>query len=113
VHTANSAPAGLICAALDHARSAVLVNSASAPKLVDPAALLSNLESGNLRRAVVEGRYREPWQGRLARLGPQRFVSLPIYSSWDTPAAREAGWRQAIAALTAANDNLEIPNRLV
>ena len=113
VHTANSAPAGLIGTALEQSRGAVLVNSASAPNLVDPAALVSSLEAGNLRRAMVEGHYREPWQGRLARLGPQRFISLPIYSSWDTPAAREAGWNQAITALSAANDASAIPNRLV
>ncbi|QDP95326.1 hypothetical protein FOE78_04825 [Microlunatus elymi] len=113
VHTSNSAPAGLIGTALERARGAVLINSASAPKLVDPAALLNTLESGNLRRAVVEGRYGEPWQDRLTRLGPHRFVSVPLYSSWDTPAAREAGWNQAIAALSAASDGLVIPNRLV
>jgi len=113
VHTSNSAPPELIGSALEHARGAVLINSASAPRLVDPAALLSTLKSGNLRCAVVEGRYGEPWQERLIGLGSERFVSLPAYSSWDTPAAREAGWNQAIAALSAASNNLAIPNRLV
>ncbi|GAB3911680.1 hypothetical protein GCM10027613_50560 [Microlunatus endophyticus] len=61
VHTSTSAPAGLIGSALERAHGAVLVNSVSAPKLVDPAALLSTLESGSLRRAVVEGSYGEPW----------------------------------------------------
>lgn len=113
VHTSNSARAGLVGSELQRARGAVLVNSASAPKLVDPAALLTALEARNLRRAVVEGRYREPWQDRLTGLGRQRFVSLPIYSSWDTPAAREAGWIQAITGLSAAISSQAIPNRLV
>lgn len=113
VHTSNSAPTGLIGAALTRARGAVLINSASAPALVDPAALLSALETGTVRRAVVEGCYPEPWQERLTGLGSQRFVGLPIYSSWDTPAARDSGWNQMIAALSAAADNRAVPNRLV
>lgn len=60
VHTSNSAPAGLIGSALQRANDAVLVNSASAPQLVDPAALLGALEAGTLRRTFVEGPYREP-----------------------------------------------------
>lgn len=113
VHTANSAPAGLIGACLEHADGAVLINSASAPGLVDPESLLSALRSGRIRRAVVEGAYPDPWQDRLAELGAGRFVSLPLYSSWDTPQAHCAGWSQAIAALSALRDGQPIANRVV
>lgn len=113
VHTSNSAPVGLIGSALEHANGVALINSTSAPKLIDPAALLNALETGKVRRAVVEGAYPDPWQEQLSGCGPDRYVSLPVYSSWDTSAARETGWNQAIAALTAVRDGTEIPNRLV
>lgn len=93
VHLPAGAPAGLVGAAeLAGARDLMLVNTTSAPRLVDPVALLAALADGRVRRVAVEGSYPAPYQDALRELGPQRAVLLPAYSSWDTERARRIGW---------------------
>jgi glyoxylate reductase len=93
VHLPGSAPAGLVGAAeLARARDLMLVNTTSAPRLVDPAALLAALADGRVRRVAIEGGYPAPYQQALRELGIGRAVLLPAYTSWDTERARRIAW---------------------
>jgi phosphoglycerate dehydrogenase-like enzyme len=93
VHLPGSAPAGLVGAAeLAGARDLVLVNTTSAPRLVDPAALLAALAAGRVRRVAIEGSYPVPYQEALRELGTGRAVLLPAYTSWDTERSRRIAW---------------------
>jgi phosphoglycerate dehydrogenase-like enzyme len=105
VHLPAGAPAGVIGAAeLAGARGLMLVNTTSAPRLVDPAALLAALADGRVRRVAIEGDYPPPYQDALRELGTDRAVLLPAYTSWDTERARRIGWemvRETYAAVLA------------
>lgn len=70
LHLPNSAPAGIVDAAvLSGADGCTLVNTTSAPKLIDPVALIDALRAGRVRAAAIEGRYPAPYQDQLRGAG--------------------------------------------
>lgn len=113
VHLPNSAPSGVIGhSELAGAGGSTLINTTSAPGLVDPDALLAALDEGRIRRAAIEGRYPSPYDERLRALGDERVLMLPAYTSWDTFESREIGWRIVVETYLAAAAGATIPHRL-
>ena len=113
IHLPNSAPNGLIGAvALNRAEGIMMVNTSSAPALVDPEALLEALRTGRVRRVAIEGSYQPQHQDALRALGDGRVLLLPGYTSWDTHRSRMAGWDIVTDTYTAAAAGGHIPHRL-
>ena len=82
---------------LSGARGITLVNNTADPQIVEPAALLSALRSGRVRRAAVEGYYPKPHQRELQELGDDRVIMLPPYTSWgNSPREQERTWQQQL-----------------
>jgi lactate dehydrogenase-like 2-hydroxyacid dehydrogenase len=82
---------------LSRARGIILVNNTADPRIVEPAALVDALRSGQVRRAAVEGYYPHPYQAELQRLGDDQLVMLPPYTSWgNSPREQERTWQQQL-----------------
>ena len=97
---------------LEHANGITLINTTSIAPLVDPGALLMALEEGWVARFGLEGRYREPYDGKLRDHGEDRVLLRPPYSSYDTPHAQEVGWNRYLDSLAALVRDEEVPHQL-
>lgn len=114
IHLPGSAPSGLInFEVLCAAQGINLINTSSAPRLVDPDELLGSLRNGNVRRAAIEGRYPSPYHEQLRALGDESVILLPPYTSWDTWHSRHIGWKMVVETYTAAAQGRPIPHRLL